>query len=240
MKFWQIVVITLLVFGLGVGISVWQPWKTNSRTITVTGEGKVKAEPDISKLTIGVEVVKPTTDEAQKETSTKIGKILDAVKAKGVAEKDIQTQTISTSPKIDYELGKSVQNGYYGRVTATVTVRDTKKAQEILDSASSAGATSIYGPQLTFSDEKLEQVKTDAQKKAIENGKKKAQELAKAQDAKVGKVISISENNLTNPYLYRTFESSSVSSLKDMPVAQTVYPGENEITMTVSVVFALK
>lgn len=241
MKFWQILVLILFVAAIGTGIAVWQPWKTSNRQIQVSAEGKAKGVPDVSKITAGVEVTKPTAVAAQTEATTVLDKIMAAAKAKGVAEKDIQTESISTSPKYDYQSGKTV-SGYYGRGVATITVREIAKAQEALDAVSAAGANSVYGPQLTFSDERLLSLENEARETAVKNAKDKAEKLAVAGGAKVGKVISIDEQPSGGRY-YPMFATESAADLKSAAggaSVNAVQPGENEITISVAVSYALK
>jgi len=244
MKFWQILILIVVVAILGVGISVWQPWKTASRTIQVSAEGKIKAIPDVSKITAGVEITKATSDEAQKEASTKISAIIDVIKAKGVAEKDIQTQSISVNPAYDYSASYSNNtpkiSGYIGSGVITITVRDVNIAQEIVVAATSGGATTVYGPQLTFSDEKLVEIKEQAQTEAVKNARAKADNLAKASGVKVGKVVMISESDLSGRYYPMMDSAAAVSTAGSTKSVNSIQPGENDISVTVNVTFGLK
>jgi len=241
MKFWQILVLILFVAVIGVGIAVWQPWKGTNRTINVTAEGKTKGVPDVSKITAGVEVTKATANEAQTEATIKLEKIIQAVKDKGVADKDIQTQAVSTSPKYDYQ-GNMAVTGYYGRAMATITVRDMAKADEILGALTPAGANSVYGPQLTFSDEMLKSLEDQARESAVKNAKEKAEKLALASGAKIGKVVSIEEQPSGGIY-YPVFAAESAADLKSAaggaPV-NAIEPGENDITISVNVTYSLR
>ncbi|HMM73719.1 MAG TPA: SIMPL domain-containing protein, partial [Rhodocyclaceae bacterium] len=51
---------------------------TVNRAITVVGEGKVLIEPDIARVTIGVETVKNTVQEASAENKTTVEAVLAA------------------------------------------------------------------------------------------------------------------------------------------------------------------
>src|SRR5262249_38702359 len=63
--------------------------------VTVTGSGKASQAPNIARATVGVETRSPTADQAMREASSRAAAIIAAVKAVGVAEKDIRTQNIS-------------------------------------------------------------------------------------------------------------------------------------------------
>ena len=69
--------------------------EASPRTVTVTGEGTVAAEPNIATVRIGVESVNRDIQEALAESRSKIGDIFDALVALGVAEQDMQTANYS-------------------------------------------------------------------------------------------------------------------------------------------------
>lgn len=236
MKFWQIIVVILLISVIGVGVSVWQPWKVSQRNITVAGEGKVKSTPDVAKIQGGVETKKPTSTEAQKETTEKISKIIDVIKEKNIADKDIKTSEISAYPNYEYTNEKSTINGYVARTTIEVTIRDIDKGQEILNVMTENGVTNLYGPNLTFSDDKLKELKSEAQEEAVKAAKEKAEELASASGAKIGKVISITESGYSGGVI--PMMGAGVGDTKTE--SSTIQPGENEITVNVSVSYQLK
>lgn len=240
MKFWQILVVIFLVAAIGVGIAVWQPWKTSNRQIEVTAEGKVNGAPDVMKITAGVEVTKNTAQLAQTEATTVLDKVIKAAKDKGVEDKDIQTQSISTYPRYDYSQGQSI-TGYYGRGLVTVTIRKTDSAQAVFDAVSAAGANSVYGPELTFSDDMLKKLQDQARTKAVLAAKDKADKLAAASNAKVGKVINIAEQPNSGQY-YPMFATEGAADLKSSAggAVNSVSPGENEITISVNVSYSLK
>lgn len=237
--FLQIIVLILLAAGIGIGISVWQPWKTSNRTIEVNGEGKIKSAPDVAQISGGVEVKKPTANDAQTVATDTLNKILAAVKEKGIEDKDIKTENITTGPNYEYSSSSMQTNGYISRASITITIRDISKGQEIVDLVTKNGGTNVYGPNLTFSDEKLEELKNQARDIAVGKAKAKADQLAKSTNARVGKIISISESSSSGgtviPYLA---SDVAVSSTKES--SSTILPGESEVTVLVSATYALK
>ncbi|MEI6499222.1 MAG: SIMPL domain-containing protein [bacterium] len=235
---WQIGLMIIFITAIGIGIAIWQPWKINSRTVQTVGEGKIKSTPDVSKIQGSVEVKKPTADEAKTASMDTMSKIVDAVKAAGVEEKDILTDSVSTSPNMNYLNGITSSDGYTGRISITVTVRDLTKATSIVDLITKNGGTGIYGPNLTFSDEKYNDLKQQAQTAAIVDARAKADLMAKAGDSEVGKVINIAEGNYSpNQPIYAM---DSISSSAKESVSSPIQAGESEVTASVSVTFGLK
>lgn len=79
-----------------------------SNSIAVNGEGKVYATPDIFIFTVAINETGMTTKEAFQKANVKISDLKKALKDGGVAEKDIQTTSISMYPHYDYTNGTSI------------------------------------------------------------------------------------------------------------------------------------
>jgi uncharacterized protein YggE len=237
-NFWQIVILILLVTGIGVGIAAWQPWKSSDRTIQTSGEGKVNASPDVAQVTGGVEIKKPTADAAQTTANQTINTIIRAVKAAGIADKDIQTQSITTNPSYDYSNGNNTIDGYIAQSTITITIHDLTHGQDIVALVTQNGGTNVSGPNLTFSDEKMTQLKNQARVQAMNDAKNKADQLALLSNAKLGKVINVSESNFNGGIIqpYPVMASGAAKSVS----GGVIMPGENEVTLDVNVTFALR
>lgn len=212
-KFWQVISIILLLAIISVTISAWQPWRTNTRTVEVTGEGKVKSDPDTAIIYGGVDIKNAVASEAQKQASAQLAKIIEAVKALGVTEKEIQTNNISTTANYNYSASGSTQDGYMGHANITVTLTDVSKGQSVFEALSNNGATNVYGPSLTFSDEKLVVLKRTAEELATQDAKDRAGRLAKASGCRLGKVLSIntSDGGRISPMPFYSGEDKALS-----------------------------
>jgi hypothetical protein len=71
-------------------------------TISVTGTGRVTLVPDIADLRLGVSITKPTVAEARDAAASAMTSVVAALKAAGIAAKDIQTATLSLQAVYDY------------------------------------------------------------------------------------------------------------------------------------------
>lgn len=258
MKFWQVLIIILaailLIGGLALVAAIWQPWKTNARTIDVTGEGKVTGTPDVYRVSVGFEVTTKTVEDGQKQLNAQVDQLVEGVKKEGVAEKDIQTEEISSTPKNDGDVsissegtesssGNTETKEYLNRVTITITIREQNKQEVIWNAIAKTKPTSFYGPTLTFSDERLKELKDEARTKAVEDAQKKAEDLAKASGDKVGKTISITETSSANDYYYPLFKSENAANLDSVgsqELLKAIQPGGNEVVVNVKVTFRLK
>lgn len=193
---------TLLLAGSVVGGNWWQSTTvlaqdaappTTARTITVVGEGVVNIEPNVARTNIGVEVLRPSVEEAAAENAAIVDRLLATLTELGIAGKDIQTSGYNvfaerygaSGPVSDEEVQYRVSNN------VTVIIRDLDKVGEVLDASIKAGANNIYGVEFLLDDATA--VRSEARKLAVENARATAEELAVLNGVTVGKVLAISE-----------------------------------------------
>lgn len=163
------------------------------RTITVVGEGRITAQPDIAQITIGVETVSPEVSTATKETEGIMTRLIETLKAHGVAEKDIQTSNYSiyTNRFGGMEMGIESDVTYQFSNNVTIVVRDLTQIETILGAAIEAGANNIYGINFSLADPS--ELRKQARAEAVRVAKEKATELATLTDVEVGSVMQVSE-----------------------------------------------
>ena len=70
--------------------------------IWVTGRGEASADPDLATLNLGVEAFAGTVAEARNEAAVAMGQVIQALKAEGIAEQDIQTRFFNISARYTF------------------------------------------------------------------------------------------------------------------------------------------
>jgi uncharacterized protein len=140
---------------------------------------EVEVEPDIVTIGVGVVTDAPTAVEALRRNSAEMQKVVDLLKARGIAVRDIQTSRISLDAQYDYdrENQQQVFRAYRASNQVSVKLREIRRAGELLDALVSAGATDIHGPSFSIEDDT--EAKAVARKQALERGKAQAQEYAR-------------------------------------------------------------
>jgi len=205
---------------------------TQTKTITVTGEGKTTVQPDTANVNMGVRISGPSAQDVLAETDEKATALITALKALGVADVDIQTAGLSIYPQYDSN-GRNV-TGYEATNSVNVTIRDLDRAGEIIDGGAAFAGDAITIGGIFFSVADPEAVMSDARAAAIENAKKRAGEYAEAAGVEVGEVLMISEIGVTPPMpLYRDYAAA------DEAAGLAIQPGTTDLSATVTVVFAL-
>ncbi len=176
------------------------PAAATNRTITVVGRGEVKAAPDIARVNLGVEVTAPTVTAAMDDGEQRMKDVLAALKAAGIAAKDIQTSNFSINferqnpePRVESAPGvtNTVEGVYRVNNMVQVTLRDMTAVGDVIDAAAKSGANNVWG--VSFELENTDKLEAQAREAAVTNARARAESLAELNGVKVGEVIAISE-----------------------------------------------
>jgi uncharacterized protein YggE len=206
-------------------------------TITVVGEGKVTLEPDIARVTIGVETVTATVKEASDTNRAAVESVLEALLAQGIAEEDLQTSGFSIFAERFGPEGPLAEGDVRYRVSnnVMVTIRELDNVGTILDAAIEAGANNIYG--VEFAVDEPGEAESEARAAAIEDAKVKAAELAELTGLSLGQVVSVSEVvGAGGGYYAGNFaEQARAFGGGGTPVT----PGQLDLVMQLQVIFSI-
>ena len=210
-----------------------------SRTITVTGEGKINAVPDIA--TISFSVISQGTDPELIQTANteKMNKAIALVKAQGVTQKDIMTSGYNLYPRYRYDRngGQQTLDGYELSQTVTVKIRDLTKISSILVGLTPLGVNNISSPQFTIDDP--DQLKSQAREEAFADAYSKARSMAKQNGVRIARVVSFSESGNYYPIYYSRDAMMGKGGAEGVP-APTIEPGSQDVTSQVSVTYEIR
>lgn len=208
------------------------------REISVSGNGKVYAKPDVAVLVLGVESKGAKIADITIDNTSKMNKIIKEVKDSGVEEKDIQTTQYSITPEYNWtEMGGRQFVGYVLNQQISVKVRNFEKIGSILDRATSSGANAVGD--LRFIIDDPEQVKAEARAKAIEQAKTKAKTLAEQSGLRIVKLVNISEGQgyAPEPMLNKAMGGGAMLMESSAPDIQ---PGQMEVDLNVTLTYRVK
>ena len=216
------------------GATIVQPLAGTRLDISATGE--VSRVPDLAIISAGVQTLQPTATAAIEENATRMERVRAALKRAGIADKDIQTSSISLNPEYRYvENQTPVLTGYRASNTVNVKFRDLKRSGAILDALVREGANQLNGPSLTI--DKPEEAYDEARIKAIAVGQRRAEIYARALGKRVVRILSVSEGGASFPGpMPMAYARDSA-----MSVAKTeIIPGTQDIQVNVSMSFELQ
>ncbi|HEX4897055.1 MAG TPA: SIMPL domain-containing protein [Candidatus Limnocylindrales bacterium] len=210
------------------------PAPVGEHTIGVTGTGRVVLTPDIADLRLGVTTTAKTVEDARAANATLMTAVISALKGLGIADRDVQTTTLSLGPVYDYSTNTNPPRltGYTLTNVVAVTIRDLDVAGDVIDGAMEAGATTLDS--ITFRVADQTTAEREAREAAMREAKAKAQTLATAAGVSIDGVASISETVAPIPY---PVYYGAAAVLRD--AATPVEVGTNEISVTVAVVYVI-
>jgi uncharacterized protein YggE len=232
-------VIIFLMLIIVVMLAVWMPWSRNSesRTISVSGESTIMAEPDRYIFNPNYEFKNKDESVALNQQSEKSNEIITKLKGLGVKDSDIKNNSSGYSTGQMSPVSPDDDTIY--NLSLTITVADKDLAQKVQDYLLTTGPSGQVTPQPGFSESKRKELEDKARDQATKDARSKAEQIAKNTGAKLGKVKSIQDGGglgQPEPMLYEYKAVSSSSSEQSMPIQ----PGENELKYTVSVSYYLR
>jgi len=216
--------------------------------VWVNGVGTVVTKPDIANLSLGVEAKSATVSKARNQAAVAMNAIVEFLIAKGVAERDIRTESFNISPQYTYQekvdsygnrTNQRVLTGYQVVNTASVKVRNLAKIGDLLDGAVKAGRDLVRVNGIRFSVDDPDPLKVQARQLAVQKAIQKAEEITKSAGVTLGRLVYISESSSTP--IYSTVEATRADFAGAPSFAPTrINAGESEIQVTVQAVFAIQ
>lgn len=152
-------------------------------SVSATGESEVR--PDEAVFQAGINSWAPSAGAASAANTREIERVVAALQAAGVPEKDIQTRTVGIS-KLDWGPRKGQ---FQASNVVAVTVRRIDIAGAAVTAATEAGANILSGPDLRIS--KSENAANAAYGEAFKAARARAQAYADAAGMKISRVLII-------------------------------------------------
>ena len=208
------------------------------RSIHVSGTGKASASPDKADLSLSVEIQAKTAEAARNQAAGAIEALIKAVKNAGVADKDIQTRSVSLYPNYSPDTANKIV-GYQLTNQVSVCIRDIDKASDVIDSSVKAGGNATRVQGINFGIENADTALAQAREKAYDNAKMKAEQYAKLAGVALGLPLHISEGNAFSPVPMPYAEMRTLKAGMADSASTPVQAGEQEVIVNVDVVFGI-
>jgi uncharacterized protein len=205
--------------------------------LDLTATGEVTRVPDVAIISAGVVSRAATATAAIQDSADRSQRVLAALKRAGVADRDIQTGSISLNAEYRYPENQSPQLvGYTASNTLTIRFRDIRNSGKILDALVAQGANQLNGPNLTI--DKPEAALDEARSNAVAIGRARADAYARSLGLRVVRVVSINENGgyavppapPPVPMMARAYERDQTR----------IEPGEQKLQVSLSMTFELQ
>ena len=203
--------------------------------VTVTGRGEVFAAPDEATVTVGVTTQAPEASVAMRDNADAMSAVLARLVEIGIAERDLQTTSLSLQPRWDHRQTQDGQpriTGFVAINMLTVRVRDLDALGSVLDTTLGDGANTLGGLSFGIADDRA--LRDEARRAAVADATAKARVLTEAAGVTLGRVEEIVEGGaMPGPFPRARMEMAMDASV---PVA----PGEVSLDAVVTITWSLE
>lgn len=215
-----------------------------SNTISVSGDGKVYAKPDMAEVSLSFSELATTSREALDKVNQKIDEAIKVAKNNGIPDSDISTTGLNVYTEYDYSTSFRRITGQ--RATQSLSVKIKKldekatKAAKLIDELSAINNVQLGG--ISFDIEDKTKFFSQARELAFNKAKLKATELASLSGVKLSKPVSITDSTYDispRPYY------SNVAELKAMAPSASgdssqVPSGEMSVSTNLSILWGIE
>jgi uncharacterized protein YggE len=211
--------------------------KDSVSNIAVTGEAVEEVAPDRAILRFGVVTERPTAAAASAENARTMEAIIAELKAMGLTDADMQTQTVLLAPfstdERDSKGKLKTGSGYRASNMMAVYVTPPEKAGDVVGRVIDKGANSLESVDYAHSD--LSKKRDDLRAKAVKDAEHRARIYAEAAGLRLARVIEIRPVDELVPIPVMEARAAAAPAVKTVPLQ----PGTQRVTERVSIIWAL-
>lgn len=200
--------------------------------VQVEGVGTASGRPDVLRVTIGVETSAENVDEALTAADEAARRVLAALRAADVPERDVQTVNVSVWPRHGHE-GEEI-TGYTARHDLLVTLRSVDQAGETIAEAVEASGNAARVQSLAYALEDDEALQEQARAQAFADAQRKAEQYAELAGRELGDLVWVNEQ--VTPSGPIPYAGDSAAGGEAVPLA----PGSTTVTVTAEARWSLR
>lgn len=213
-----------------------QPASPDGTLLAVSAQASAKRVPDVATVSTGVLTQAADANAAMRANAAQMDKVMAAIRAAGITERDVQTSGIHLNPQYRYvENQPPAITGYQASNTVNVKVRDLSKLGRVLDALVAQGANQINGP--SFEVDQPESAYDEARTAALKKAQARAQVYADALGLRVRRIVSISEGGASLPRPIPMMRAMAADAV--MAKETAISPGETALSVSLDIVFEL-
>ena len=163
---------------------------SESKTINVIGQAKMKVVPDMVELSLQAYSVKPAMKDAVAETQAAVKEILTVCKKYVVNSTDIKVSTISTNKAYDYSGSREKFIGYDAMQVLDVTLKDISRIEQFTEELLATRISKIQS--VRYNHTKADSILREVNLLALEDARKTAEKMCDKMNVKPGNIVYLS------------------------------------------------
>lgn len=207
----------------------------------VRGQGTVSVRPDLAVVTLGAVVRRDTAGEAYDQANTLIAAVNEVLRAQGIAERDVTTRQFSLSPEFGRPQsdGPAPVVGWRATNLLSIKIRDFTRIGPVIDGAARVLGNDAQISGISFTVENTDTVARQARDQAIADARERAEQMATAAGVRLVRILSINETSAPPPTPTQ-FAAPAPAAAPGVRAAAEVTPGEQNLTVTVEIVYEIQ
>ncbi|HEY0327372.1 MAG TPA: SIMPL domain-containing protein [Allosphingosinicella sp.] len=204
----------------------------NGVRLDVVATGEVTRVPDQVTISAGVTSRAPQAQAALRDNGAQMERVRAALRRLGIADRDIQTGTISLNQDYERSPEGARPSGYVASNQLNIRFRDVANAGRIIDALVAEGVNNVQGPM--FGLENRDSAVDEARTRAIAVARARADLYARTLGTRARRIVAISEAGQPGIIMG---EARMAAVAND--ASTQIVPGEQVVGTTVSVTFEL-
>lgn len=213
-----------------------------NRTVSVSGEGIVRVQPDMAIVRFGVVTQDTDAEAARSQNAAAAREAMNAVRELGIEERYMRMETLRIQPIREYnpDTRQWIERGLEAIREVVVEVRDLELLPVLVAAVVEKGANRLNG--VTYDLQNRDEARNEALRLAMINAREKARLLTSALETNLGQVLRINEQvfDFPRPMMELAYDRAAMSKEVAAPEPEAYAPGEIEVRSTVQVVFEIE
>lgn len=207
------------------------------RTVSVSGQGEVAAQPDMARVTLGVEARRPTLSDARSRVTATVDRVLALTRDLKIDPKYVNATRLQVQPEYRWnETDRTrVLLGYVVSRQVEVELRDLEQLGTLLERAVSAGVNQVGDAALDST--KRKDLERQAMALAVQDARLNAEALAQAAGVRLGAVRAL--NASSSPPPMPMYRMAAVAADSAAAPQETYQAGEMKFSASVSAEYDL-
>ncbi|MFJ6831184.1 SIMPL domain-containing protein [Streptomyces sp. NPDC091209] len=166
--------------------SIRDPWG-----LSVFGAGSVRAEPQLVRVKLAVDVQEPSPDEAFHKAGTAVSRLRETVRRHGIPDASVSGSRLKLNSEYDgYGTGRKFL-GYRCQASYIIEIEAVDDLQQLIVDAVDAGANRV--DEVTFDVLDKPAMRDEARRRAVAAARRKATVYAEAAGVSLGAVLHVQD-----------------------------------------------
>lgn len=213
------------------------------RSVSVMGTCLRSAPPDRASITVTAQAVDKDIQKAAKSATESYESFKKSVQKLKLKDLEISTSEYNLQELREWQKDRQVSKGFQSRMGMNIKTSEISRIGEVIALASRQGLRDVGDLRMFLSEEKRKTEHEACLVEAIQNAQAKAEIMAKAASAKLGRVHYVSENGdldapRPRPVPFAKTMSADMASIEMAP--PSIDAGPMSLSVQVSVSYALE